>query len=364
MYYFSDTYEQGRAKFLAVCKANELAIETHINPCGKSQNGEDLAMDVVWCGAPKAQKVFLVTCGTHGLEAATGSATILQWLHEKKHLTLAPDCAVLIIHAVNAYGWAYDSRTNENNIDLNRNFLNHNASYPQNKNYPELIKRLQIDEINSESLKIALDCFYDFVQEKGMNQAIQAITAGQYEDAGGIGYGGHQDSWSKQTLIEIIKTKLQDANKIVCIDWHTGIGKYGEPFFISQDKVGSTKYNMASQWWQTAIHSDDIFDEGVSPQYSGLLIQGVKDALQKNNEVDILSVAIEIGTYDIDSMLQALIIDNWLRQNSQKSQSSEAMRQRLRLVERFYPSMPEWRASVLKHAKIIYQQTLHGLSNW
>ncbi len=364
MYYFSDSYEQGRARFLALCKANNLAVETHINPCAKSLNGEDLAMDVVWCGAPKAQRVFLVTCGTHGLEAATGSATILQWLHEKNHLTLAPDCAVLIIHAVNAYGWAYDSRTNEDNIDLNRNFLNHNVGYPQNAHYHELIQRLQIDELNSETLQYAIDCFHEFALEKGMNQAIQAITAGQYEDAAGIGYGGNQDSWSKQTLIKVIKAKLKEVNKIVCIDWHTGIGKYGEPFFISQDKVGSAQYKMASQWWQVAIHSDDIFDEGVSPEYSGLLIQGIKDELQQNNEVDILTVAIEIGTYDLDSMLQALIIDTWLRQKGKKTQSAEVMRQKMRLVERFYPSMPEWRASVLKHAKIIYQQTLQGLSNW
>lgn len=364
MYYFSDSYEQGRSKFLAVCKDNNLAVQTHINPCAQSPNGDDLTMDVVWCGAIGAKKVFLVTCGTHGLEAAAGSATIVQWLDQKNHLTLPEDCAVLIVHVVNAYGWAYNSRTNEDNVDLNRNFLNHNAIYPQNPHCHELIKRLQIDEINSESLKNALDCFHQFALEKGMNQAIQAITAGQYEDVGGIGYGGNQDSWSKQTLIEIIKTKLKRVNKIACIDWHTGIGKYGEPFFISQDKVGSAKYKMACQWWQVAIHSDDVFDEGVSPEYSGLLIQGVKDELQKSNEVDILSVAIEIGTYDLDSMLQALIIDNWLRQNKQKSHSAETKRQEMRLVERFYPSMPEWRASVLLHAKIIYQQTLQGLSNW
>ncbi len=363
MYYFSDSYEQGRTKFLAVCKKNNLVVESHINPRAKSPSGEDLAMDVVWCGAKDATKVFLVTCGTHGLEAATGSATIVQWLHQKQHLTLAEDCAVLLIHAVNAYGWAYNSRTNEDNIDLNRNFLNHKAVHPKNKNYAKLKNLIKIEEINSETLKKSIDNFHQFASEKGIFNAIQAITAGQYEDASGIGYGGNQDSWSKKVLIEVVKSKLKHARKVVSIDWHTGIGKYGLPFFISQDQVGSKKYKMASQWWQTAIHSDDIFDEGISPDYNGLLIQGLRDELHKLSKPDVLTVVIEIGTYDLDSMLQALIMDNWLRQNL-NNQSSQRVRQTLRLVERFYPSMPEWRASVLSHAQLIYQQTLNGLSNW
>ena len=364
MYYFSDTYEQGRAKFLAVCENNKLDVKTYINPCAQSPSGEDLTMDVVWYGAADAKKVFLVTCGTHGLEAATGSATILQWLDKKKYLTLDKNCAVLIIHVVNAYGWAYNSRTNEDNIDLNRNFLNHTIAHPKNNYYKELKSRLEINEINSESLKNSIDEFHQYAAKKGINNAIHAITAGQYEDASGIGYGGNQDSWSKKTLIGIVKSKLKYAHKIVSIDWHTGIGKYGTPFFISQDKVGSKKHKMACDWWQVAIHSDDIFDEGVSPDYNGLLIQGLNDEIKRTNKADVLSVVIEMGTYDLDSMLQALIMDNWLRQNLNKNQSVEARLQTSRLVERFYPSMPEWRASVLSHAKIIYQQTLRGLSNW
>jgi hypothetical protein len=364
MYYFSDSYEQGRSKFLAVCKNNNLEVQSHINPCTQSPNGNDLAMDVVWYGKKNASKVFLITCGTHGLEASTGSATILQWLDQKKYLTLNQDCAVLIVHAVNAYGWAYNTRTNEDNVDLNRNFLNHKIKYPKNENYKELMQLLSINELSSESLNLSIDKFHQYASKRGAYEAIQAITAGQYEDVKGIGYGGNKVSWSNKTLVKIVQSKLKYADNVVSIDWHTGIGEFGEPFFLSVDEVDSPKYKMASQWWQANIHSDNVFDEGVSPNYYGLLMCGINKEIQKIKKANILSVVIEMGTYGLDSMLQALIIDNWLRQNHKGAKTNNGKLQQLRLIERFYPSMPEWRNSVLKHSKKIYQQTINGLNQW
>jgi hypothetical protein len=41
-------------------------------------------------------------------------------------------------------------------------------------------------------------------------------------------------------------------------------------------------------------------------------------------------------------MLQALIIDNYLRRMSSAKETQNDFDYRLRLIERFYPSMPEW----------------------
>ena len=117
MQYFSENYGDGRAKFLAICKKNALTIDTHIHPDVRSPQGHDLAMDCVWVGPKQAAKVLLISCGTHGLEAGPGSATILQWLDGDALQSIPKDTAILIVHAVNPYGWAYSSRTNEGNID-------------------------------------------------------------------------------------------------------------------------------------------------------------------------------------------------------------------------------------------------------
>jgi hypothetical protein len=364
MYYFSDSYEDGREKFLAVCEENKLSVESHINPCSHSPTGGELAMDVVWCGLNNASRVLVVTTGTHGLEAATGSATVLQWLNEKNYLKLPKNCAVLIVHTVNPFGWAFNSRTNEDNVDLNRNFLDHNKIYPSNDKYQELYDLINVTKLSSESLHQAIEKFHQYEVDEGKFAAIQAITAGQYTDAEGLGYGGNQASWSKNKLIEIVQSKLNKAQKIVSIDWHTGIGEYGKPFFISIDKTDSLSYKLATQWWHTTIHSESVFGDGLKPDYTGLLMQNLNEEMQNLNGAQVLSVVIEMGTYELDSMLQALIIDNYLRRTSNANETQNNFDYRLRLVERFYPSMPEWRNSVLIHSERIYRQALNGLSNW
>ncbi len=364
MYYFSENYTDGREKFLTVCKKNSLFVESHINPCGQSPSGAELAMDVVWCGLKNASRILVVTTGTHGLEAATGSATVLQWLNEKNHLKLPQDCAVLIVHTINPFGWAFNSRTNEDNVDLNRNFLKHNQSYPINEKYQELYDLINVSRLNSESLHQAIEKFHKYQVDEGKFAAIQAITAGQYTDATGLGYGGNHASWSKNKLIEIVQSKLKKAQKIVSIDWHTGIGEYGKPFFISLDKTDSLLYQLATQWWQTTIHSESVFEDGVKPNYTGLLMQNLNEEMQKLNGAHVLSVVIEMGTFELDSMLQALIIDSYLRRVSRVNETQNNSDYRIKLIERFYPSMPEWRNSVLIHSKRIYQQAINGLSNW
>ncbi|KAL3798275.1 hypothetical protein HJC23_000189 [Cyclotella cryptica] len=74
--------------------------------------------------------------GVHGVEGYLGSAIQLRFLHEliiqnEERLDSRKDALsketklrhVLIIHAVNPYGMRHHRRTNENNVDLNRNAL-------------------------------------------------------------------------------------------------------------------------------------------------------------------------------------------------------------------------------------------------
>ncbi len=48
------------------------------------------------------------------------------------------DVAVLHVHAINPYGFAWLRRTNEQNIDINRNWINFDLPLPENPLYEEL----------------------------------------------------------------------------------------------------------------------------------------------------------------------------------------------------------------------------------
>ena len=363
--YFPENYGEGRRLFRVACERNGLKINSHIHPEVRGPHGEDLAIDCVWIGPVMAQKVLLLSCGTHGLEAGPGAATILQWLDNGGPQNLSEDTAVMIIYGVNPYGWAYSSRTNEDNIDLNRNFLDHACEHPPNSGYAEIHEHILTDDISNAGLELALDNFHQYADQHGDTAALQAITAGQFENSRGLGFGGRALSWSVTTIQMLIKTHFTHAKKVIAIDWHTGIGRYAEPFIIMEDDVGSDMHIRASQVWGVDyIHADDIFEGTKKPDYIGLVMNGLKDQISASCGAEVLGVVIEWGTYGLDSMLQALFMDNWLRTKAEDPESTDALAFKERLKERFYPSQPEWRRAILEHSTRIYSQTLAALDEW
>ena len=134
--YFADTYSQARAKFLAaVDKGGARLLSSHINPA-KGPDGEDCITDVAWIGPDNARKLLILVSGTHGIEGYAGSGCHVAWLNEGWFARVAPkDTAVLLIHAINPHGFAWGRRANEDNIDLNRNFIDHARPRPENPDY-------------------------------------------------------------------------------------------------------------------------------------------------------------------------------------------------------------------------------------
>ena len=48
------------------------------------------------------------------------------------------DTALVLVHANNPHGFAHQRRVNEDNIDLNRNFIDFDAKTPESPEYAEL----------------------------------------------------------------------------------------------------------------------------------------------------------------------------------------------------------------------------------
>jgi len=57
--------------------------------------------------------------------------------------TLAQGQAAVLVHAINPYGFAWTRRVNEDNVDLNRNFVDHDGSnYPENDLFERLAEHI------------------------------------------------------------------------------------------------------------------------------------------------------------------------------------------------------------------------------
>ncbi|MEZ5921992.1 MAG: DUF2817 domain-containing protein [Parvularculaceae bacterium] len=358
--YFSRNYEEGRWRFHDACRQAGAKARARINPHVRGPDGGELAIDYAWLGRSDASQVVVLMCGTHGLEASAGAATMLQWLMHKP--AIPQDTGVLLVHGVNAYGWAHSSRGNEDGIDLNRNCIDWSSAVPVNEAYRELHPMIVRAGADEASMAIFMERFNAVIAEKGEAYAISGVTAGQYKYADGLSFGGGGLSWSAQTLFEIAGENLGRAKKILLIDWHTGIGPYGEPFFILDDDRASHNFARASSIWPShAIHCDDILGD-VSPDYTGTLISGMRRALAPLNDALMLFVTIEWGTYEIAPMLEALLVDRWLRLNTSGNDARAIEDARRLVIERFCPAAENWRQNVLAAAPAVYADALAGVS--
>lgn len=122
--HFAATYSEARARFLAAARARGLVLRHYAHPVAKGAQGEELALDVGVLGDPHAKEVLLLTAGTHGAEGFCGSGCEIGLLADDAFVArVARDgVRVVFLHALNPYGFSHLRRTNEDNVDLNRNF--------------------------------------------------------------------------------------------------------------------------------------------------------------------------------------------------------------------------------------------------
>lgn len=121
--FFSGSYAEAREKFLASAEALGGIIETHTNVAAGDLKGYPLATDIGYFGPKKPRCLILISSGSHGVEGFCGSG-IQVGLLENNVVDLFPDgMGIFLIHALNPYGFAHCRRVNEDNVDLNRNFL-------------------------------------------------------------------------------------------------------------------------------------------------------------------------------------------------------------------------------------------------
>ena len=146
-------YQQARAAFLDAAASGSASINHYDHPL-TGPDGRPLATDVAVLGAPDAPTQLLVISGTHGVEGFAGSMCQTAWLRDGVDI---PDgLGIVLIHAINPYGFAWVRRVNEDNVDLNRNGIDFAAPLPENAGYDELADALVPSTWDDETRQAAL----------------------------------------------------------------------------------------------------------------------------------------------------------------------------------------------------------------
>ena len=356
--YFATSYSEARARFLAaVERGGARLLSSHTNPA-KGPDGEDCITDVAWIGPDDARKLLILVSGTHGIEGYAGSGCHVAWLEERWFERIAPkDTAVLLIHAINPHGFAWGRRGNEDNVDLNRNFIDHAKPRPANPDYEAISHHIDPAEWAEPSLSAHNAAIAKFLKRDTHDVTCKAMHGGQYVNPRGIFYGGTQPTWSNRLFRELVARHAARAAHVAIIDYHTGGGVWGFcDLFIDDDHAGARTRDWFSH---VSVISEDKAAHGKDAQSEtpGNLFYALPDILP-GKPVTLCLVELRTGEKGGHDVIRA---ENWLFQHGDL-QSAQGQALRAEMRERFYPARPEWKIMQVYQSNAMLAEALGGLS--
>src|SRR5215470_9491175 len=353
---FSDSYAEARPKFCAAGAAAGGAIRSWLNPKATGPNGEALYLDTARFGAADATNMLVLIAATHGVEGHCGSGAQIAWLRNGGPERLPKDTGALLIHAINPHGFAWTRRVTEDNVDLNRNFVDHDKAYPKNEGYLALADAILPGQWNAASEAETARAFASYAQKHGAFGLQGALSSGQYTHPDGIFFGGAKATWSNRTIRAIARQELSQAHNVAVIDFHTGLGPFGHGELICAVPPSSKSFNRAKAWY-----GDEMTSPEGGTSTSAIVVGIMTDAFpQELPDAKVTPVAIEYGTYSVPEVLRAVRADNWLHQRGDLK-SPLARELKADMKERFFPAGDKWREMVWTRADQTIGWALKGL---
>ena len=362
--HFSSSYGEARQKFLAAGVAARADIVSFKNPAA-GPGGEELLTDLALLGPRDSKTVLVLISGTHGVEGFAGSAVQTGLMREGIALNLKEDSSILMIHAINPYGFAHIRRVDENNVDLNRNFLDHSKPHPRNPAYDALADFIAPLSVLTLS-RIAVWPRLLWTKATGRAKELQqAISGGQYSHPEGLFYGGRSETWSNSTLRAIVHKYLSRAQRVVVIDLHTGLGAYGDYEIILQQAEESPTYQRAIAIWgsekvRTTFNGDS--DQGAGEtddhSFSAELLGPIKLAFENLlPKAEVTAVTVDFGTSSAIKVFLSMRDENWLHHHGNPS-TTRGKRIKAALRRAFCPEDDGWKQMVWSGAKQVVDKAI------
>ena len=348
--YFSPSYEEARQRFRSL--AGDAGHLASYPVDALSPSGGELTMDVARIGPADARRLLIVSSGTHGAEGFFGSAVQLAFLGSGGELP--PDTALLLIHAVNPFGFSHLRRVNEENVDLNRNFLLDGEDYSgSDPGYAEFDPMLNPPTPPGGLEFFLLRSVWN-IMVHGLPALKNSLAQGQYDFPMGIFFGGSGPSASKRIFTEELEGWVGDAERILHLDFHTGLGKWGTYVLAAGGEVQDAERRALASHFGDCVQMLD--PGGVLYEIRGEFGTWCKSRFPDRTYHALLA---EFGTYSILRVLGALRKENRATHWGDDASQAEARKE---LLEVFAPANPSWRRLVTREGLQIIRQGMELLS--
>ena len=352
---FSATYSEARARFMGAAAARGIALASHVIPDIEGREGEALATDVARLGPADAKRLLVLTSGTHGVEGFCGSAAQTALLGDAAlQARLASlGVAVLVVHAISPYGFSWLSRTNEDNVDLNRNSVDFACPLPFNEGY-EALHALLVPPQWPPSTANA-EAIADYISRHGEAAYQHALTTGQYRHRDGLFYGGERPVWSTRLIKTLLAQHASHCTQIGWIDFHTGLGPAGHGEKICAGRLDAAELERARAWWGADVASP-LDGSTIASNVGGPILDTLRTSCP---HAQATAIAIEFGTVPLVPMLHMLRADVWVRRHPHAPEAT-AIREQIRAA--FCFDDPQWQGQILGQSRVAILQAALGLA--
>ena len=262
-----------------------------------------------------------------------------------------------MVHGLNPFGFAHLRRVNEDNVDLNRNFVDHAAPHPANPAYETLADAIAPTSCSALATAGAFARLRWYGLVHGRSALRTAISGGKYSHPDGLFFGGRSEAWSNRTFHAIVARHLRNATRAAFVDIHTGLGPFGYGEIITGEPKGSPAYERAAAWWGERTKSVKT-DESASIDVTGAIKLSLHDPIPGT---PITAVSVEFGTFPAATVLRAMRAENWLHHHGGRNHPrAKAITAEMRRV--FYPDTADWKDQVWRQGRAVVDQALAGLS--
>jgi len=361
---FPLTYKSARETFREQADASggRLAEIPHPLP---GANGESLAVDIASWGPTKPEATLLISSGLHGVEGFFGSAVQAAFMKQTDRLRSLRKTRVVVVHALNPWGFSHGRRFDHENIDCNRNFVLPESAFAGS---PELYEVLD-PFLNPQSPPRRIDAFFvqaiRLIRKYGFSRLQQTIASGQFDFPAGLFFAGRQPSWTQRRFLEQWDDWTGKTTRVVHLDFHTGLGRFGEGQLLldySPSKQERDWFERVFGSGSLSIHGDDSSAEGArETRYSATGGIGAY-CHQRYAHGSYAYACCEFGTLHPVQMLRRLRHENqgYFHDRLGSRHRARAHRQ-LHLA--FCPNSLRWRKKTLSTALDWLARSLHDLEH-
>lgn len=368
--YFPASYHDARTRFLEGTRDLQAPVERGSWPV-PSASDKELFVDHVYlpCLA-EPRMLMVILSGVHGPEGYTGSAIQSMFVKEILPHIDRREIGILLVHAMNPYGFKNHLRCTEAGVNINRNCSSGPKLYQRrNSRSVELSRQfIPAEPVSSRQSRLLSGLRREgkgvWFDDVSMDALTKGVGTGQFEDARGLEFGGFAPEPQVRALVDKLSELIPKYRDIVALDLHTGLGDSGRLHLLTgwldkavDESLKSELFDIEADrdaYTFTPSNAEGFYEvHGATNDLFGELVRDGQRAC---------ALTMEFGTagHSLEAQIEGL--NGWVleHQGQHYGYANAELETAIRAdyLERFFPRSPEWREKVMVAARETLQRVL------